>query len=81
MYFIKYGINTNSFGGFSWRVIDVSSDKILLLSEDIIFKGAYNRVNESTVWQNCTLRKYLNNDFYNAFGDIEKARISETRPL
>jgi hypothetical protein len=39
----------------------------------------YNVEWESITWETCTLRQYLNGEFYNSFRDNEKAMIAETR--
>lgn len=37
---------------------------------------AYNNVNESVDWEHCTIRRWLDNDFYNtAFDNAEQKAI------
>ena len=39
----------------------------------------HENIPEDTTWENCTLRTWLNNDFYeNAFTDTERAKIAIT---
>jgi hypothetical protein len=39
----------------------------------------YNEEDTSITWENCTLRKWLNDTFYNtAFTDSEKTKIVES---
>jgi hypothetical protein len=70
------------FGGYDWRVLAVEDGKALLISEDIIDLRAYNQgsdVDTETSWADCTLRAWLNNDFFNgAFSAQEKALVVET---
>ena len=36
---------------------------------------AYNTEFKSINWDNCSLRKWLNNEFYNSFNNIEKSKL------
>ena len=65
------------FGKYSWRVLEIQNGKALILSDIIIDKKAYNYT--TTTWENCELRQYLNEEFYNSFSAEEKERIAETR--
>jgi hypothetical protein len=59
-----------------WRVLSIENGKALLISDKNIDSRVYG---ESEKWENCTLRSWLNNDFFKeAFTDIEKASILET---
>jgi hypothetical protein len=66
------------FGEYTWRVLDVQGDKALLLTEDVIEKRLYNEQYTDVTWENCTLRHYLNNEFYSKFSSQEQARILPT---
>jgi len=61
-----------------WRVLTVENKKALLISEKIIEKLPYNVELKDITWENCTLRKYLNNEFYYKLG-AAKSAIAETR--
>jgi co-chaperonin GroES (HSP10) len=68
-----------SYGGkdIEWLVLDVQGGKALVISKGIIDMRAYNVV--STTWEQCDLRQWLNNDFYNqAFSSAERSRIAKT---
>ena len=67
------------FGGYEWRVLDVRDGRALLLSEYVIESRRYHERNEAITWENSTLRRYLNNEFYNSFTAEERRRIAETR--
>ena len=61
-----------------WLVLekDVKNRKALLLSKYILDCKQFNDTYEAVTWKDCTLRKWLNNDFYNyAFNDAEKDSI------
>jgi len=67
------------FGNYRWRVLDVQSDKALLITEDVIEKRPYNVKYAGVTWETCTLRKYLNGEFLQKFTGEEQGKIAETR--
>ena len=67
-----------TFGQYEWRVLDVQDKKALLLSEKLIEKRAYNAEFTGITWEECSLREYLNGEFYNGFDAEDKALIAET---
>jgi len=79
---IPFGKTTDNHP-LQWKVLDVdiTNNKALLLSEDIIDKKHYHLDFTSITWEKCWLRNYLNSEFYNgaAFNDAERARIILTR--
>ncbi len=66
------------FGKYDWYVIKKSADRCTLLCKEIVCKKAYHETAEQVTWKNCTLRRWLNHEFYNQFTSEEKARIAET---
>ena len=59
-----------------WIVLDNKDGKMLLLSKYIIDCKCYNEEFKGTTWENCDLRKWLNEDFMNtAFTETEKSKI------
>ena len=63
-----------------WRVLDKDGSKLLLLSEYVLDFQPYDdsAIGESD-WHDCSLRKWLNEDFYeNSFTASEKKQICET---
>ena len=66
------------FGSYSWLVLRKQDDKILVTTSGIIEKRGYNDSDENTSWEKCSLREYLNGDFYNSFSDDEKEMICLT---
>lgn len=80
--FGKYEQDNNTSNGkeaIEWLVLDVQGDKALVISKYVLDAKHYNKKNENIVWERCTLRSWLNNDFYNAaFTSNEKSRISDT---
>lgn len=68
--------NSNlSFGGYEWRILDIQGNKALLITDNIIEQQSYNNYAGDVTWADCSLRKYLNGEFYNKFTDEEKSRI------
>jgi len=67
------------FGQYDWHVLDVQGGRALLLSEDIIEQRPYNTWHTDVTWEDCTLRAYLNGEFYGKFSKAERARITLTR--
>ena len=62
-----------------WRVLEVSNGSALAVSEYALDARAYNKEWVSVTWETCTLRKWLNGEFYDtAFNEDEKARIALT---
>ena len=59
-----------------WMVLDVKDGKALLLSKYGLDAKAYNRRwHEDVTWENCSLRKWLNNEF------LKKAFSSQARSV
>lgn len=59
-----------------WEVISVEKDRILLISRYVLDAKPYNDTDEEVTWETCSLRKWLNEDFYNeAFDEADKEKI------
>ena len=68
-----------SFGKFSWIVYNKTDSTVGLLCEKLLDEQRkYNPGYSDVTWENCDLRKWLNNEFYNEFTDEEKSMITET---
>ena len=62
-----------------WKVLDVKGNKALIISEMGITTKKYNENYVSTTWEKCTLRKWLNNEFFSqTFTAEEQSRIMTT---
>lgn len=64
-----------SFGDYNWRILDIKDDAALIITEDIIEKSPYHDVYEAITWADCSLRKYLNVEFYDKFNAADQSRI------
>ena len=71
--------NQVDFGNYKWTVLAQENGKALLITTDCVEEREYNEEYESITWENCTLRKYLNNEFYNQFNEEEKSQIVKSK--
>ncbi len=78
----KYEQDNNTSNGkeaIEWLVLDVQGDKALVISRYALDAKAYHTSLSNITWEKCTLRSWLNNDFYNSvFASSEKSRIKTT---
>lgn len=63
-----------------WRVLEVDGNRALVITDKCIDVVQYNDEYEVNNWENCSLRRWMNNTFYsNAFMPDEKNKIIETQ--
>ena len=75
-----YQSNENTKEPIQWRVLSVEGSDAFLLSEKGLDCQKYNNKLEDVTWENCSLRKWLNNDFLNeAFNEAEKNAIPTSK--
>ncbi|MCL2249790.1 MAG: DUF6273 domain-containing protein [Oscillospiraceae bacterium] len=66
------------FGEYYWKILDIDNDKALMITEKAVEHREYNeKEGYSVTWENCTLRKYLNGEFYQRFTEFEQSFIIE----
>ncbi|MCL1996252.1 MAG: DUF6273 domain-containing protein [Defluviitaleaceae bacterium] len=70
--------NIMPFGGYDWRVLAVENNRALLISEKVLEQRPYHDVRQAITWEQCSLRKYLNNEFYNSLG-AENPKIAQAK--
>ncbi len=59
-----------------WQVLDKKGSKILIVSKYALECWPYNTNQTDVTWETCTLRKRLNDNFFNsAFSEVEKSVI------
>ena len=80
--FGKYEQDNNTSNGkedIEWLVLDLADNRILVISKYVLDEQPYHTSeNEYVDWETCSIRAWLNNEFYNsAFSDKEKAQIPE----
>ncbi len=62
-----------------WIILKLDGNKALLLSAYGLDAMLYNEENKDVTWETCALRRWLNEDFYDAaFTEDEKNRIVST---
>lgn len=75
----KYEQDNNAENGkesIEWVVLAQDGNRFLVASKYCLDCKPYNSSHESVTWETCSLRKWLNNDFYNeAFADDMKNMI------
>lgn len=77
--------NTIIFGAYAgrpiqWIVLEKKDQKALLLSKYCLLKKAYHDAFTPVTWADCTLRKWLNHEFYHdVFTPDEKKKILTTK--
>lgn len=71
-----------TFGNLEWLVVKKEGNRELLLAKESVGQKPYNDVFEDITWEQCTLRQWLNGEFYNeTFSEEEKAMIEVTRVI
>lgn len=64
-----------AFDKYEWRVLDIQDNTALIITEYIIEQRAYHDAYKDITWADCSLRKYLNGEFYDKFTEADKSRI------
>ena len=67
-----------TFGNYNWYIIGKSDNGVTLLMKEKFTDKAYNNSDTDVTWETCSLRTYLNGDFYNSFSAEDKAKIAIT---
>ncbi len=70
-----------TYGGerIKWNILKRSGNKMLVVADKCLEYMPYNQGWKSVTWETCTLRKWLNNEFYqSAFTAEERALICKT---
>ena len=83
---IKFGNYPQDINGskspIEWLVLDVKDNEVLLISRYGLDSKEYHNVFTDITWEDCALRKWLNNDFIkSAFSEEEakKIKVSELK--
>ena len=62
-----------------WQVLDMNGTNALVISDKILDTIPYHNKDESITWETCSLRAWLNDEFYNTvFDDSIRAAIVTT---
>jgi hypothetical protein len=79
-FLLKMGIKKKiQIGGYEWSVIgsNTSDNTFLIITTDIINLKPFDDGSREVFWENCTLRKWLNDEFVSSFHKEERNRIVE----
>ena len=72
-------IKKNGKEPIEWLVLECTDDELFVVSRYILDRMYYNYPYGAVTWENCSMRKWLNDDFYNAaFGEEESKAIKTT---
>ncbi len=63
---------TNGKEKIEWKVIAQEKDKVLLLSEKNLDCIPYNLIDEIVTWESCSLRSWLNTEFFNTAFTVDE---------
>lgn len=82
VYFGSYEQDNDTANGtepVEWYVLDKADGEVTLLSVYLLAREPYNKENTNITWEDCTLRSWLNDEFYNeTFSEKEQAAIVNT---
>ena len=67
-----------AFDKYTWRVLDIQTDKALLLSDKALEHRPFHNDFLDITWEQCALRQYLNKGFYNAFNHTDRSKIEKS---
>lgn len=70
--YVYRGANPNNyiiFNNETWRILAVEADGTLKIIRDDSIDGIAWNTNNTNAWDNSSINKYLNSDFYNTLGD------------
>lgn len=80
--FGSYEQDNNTANGkeyIEWQVLEKKEDKILIISKSALDCRKYNDNKEDVTWATCSLRKWMNETFFNAaFSAEEQAKVQST---
>lgn len=63
-----------------WRVLKIEGSKVFVISEKVLDYRPYQDNDDIVTWETCSIRKWLNSEFYNAaFSDAEKKKIQTVK--
>lgn len=72
----EYNIGSQmTFGSYNWRILDIKNNQALIITEHIIEQCPYHNAYIDITWAECSLRKYLNGEFYEKFSAADQSRI------
>ena len=68
-----------TFGGYEWLILKKYDDHALVVMADVMQEERpYHKNGGAITWADCTLRQWLNGEFYQSFTPEERERILDT---
>ncbi|MCL2422793.1 MAG: DUF6273 domain-containing protein, partial [Micrococcales bacterium] len=61
--------------GYAWRVLDVVGTRALLLADRMVGTRPYHYVQVAVTWRDCSLRRWLNDEFCVSLGEALVSRV------
>ena len=58
-----------------WQILDTKDNKVLLITSNPIDEMSYNNEYKAIDWEKSSLRKWLNETFYDTFDEQEKSKL------
>ena len=71
----EFYFGTNNGNRMWWKVLSVRNSKALIISSNSICSMPYHQPGGSITWSDCTLRNWLNNDFFNGCFVLEEKSL------
>ena len=71
---IKIG-GVMAFGGRDWRILDIKDKAALIITSHIIEQRPYHDVYKDITWADCSLRTYLNGEFFKRLSPADQSRV------
>ena len=68
-----------NFGGYEWRVLDTQGRRALIIMENVWENRPYDRSGNSVTWETSSLRRELNDEFYNSIPLEDRRKIRRAR--
>lgn len=62
------------FGNYYWYVLEITDHSAMIITKDCVEQRKFG----SGTWKTCSLRHYLNGEFFKGFSDDEKSMIKDT---
>jgi hypothetical protein len=69
---------TMEFAGATWLVLERKDGMALVVSEYVLDNKRYHDTSDYVTWETCSLRAWLNGEYYQSFGAEDRARIALT---
>jgi hypothetical protein len=77
---VKPGDTLVGFGGFDWQVLAVANGRATLITKEVVALRAYSDSGSDTTWEQCSLRAWLNNEFFaDSFSPQEQVLVLDSQ--